>query len=133
MSRKKEKPANAKVPQRHPVAWKSALWPHLELIRSMRRGRKSFQAIADHLAAQHDILVTYRTVRNFLSRVSERAKKGRALPLGFEAHMPKPKSPTPLPSEPTLLKVTPESLMEDHQPEGAWGPRKLRKQNENPD
>ena len=63
--------ANKTMPKDHPVAWGSPLWPHLELIRSMRRQRKKWADIADHLEADHGVKVTFRTVRNFFKRATD--------------------------------------------------------------
>jgi hypothetical protein len=74
------------MPKEHPVAWASPLWPHLETIRSMRRQRKKWTEIADHLANDHGVKVTFRTVRNFFKRSTD---PNRKLPLGFEPDQPK--------------------------------------------
>ena len=74
--------ANKTMPKDHPVAWGSPLWPHLELIRSMRRQRKKWADIADHLEADHGVKVTFRTVRNFFKRATDPNKKR---PLGFDS------------------------------------------------
>jgi hypothetical protein len=68
------------MPKNHPVAWGSPLWPHLDLIRSMRLQRKKWAEIAEHLKDDHGVDVTFRTVRNFFKRATD---PNRKRPLGF--------------------------------------------------
>src|SRR3979411_2095513 len=75
------------MPKEHPVAWASQLWPHLELIRSMRRQRKKWAEIADHLEREHSVKVTFRTVRNFFKRATDPKRKS---PLGVPQHSTPP-------------------------------------------
>lgn len=95
-------------PKDHPKPWASPLSPHLDEIRAMRRARATWQSIAEHLARVHQIKVTFRTVRNFFARAQQR--KG-ALPLGFEAHVPRPAAKTfsSPNTDPYCVDITPES------------------------
>jgi IS5 family transposase len=68
------------MPKEHPKPFQSQLWPHLETIRQMRRERKMWTEIADHLKTK-GVTVSYRTVRNFFLRT--RSPK-RRIPAGFE-------------------------------------------------
>jgi hypothetical protein len=83
-----EKQKSKVVPKDHPVAWKSELWPHEELIRSMRRGRKSYPEICDHLKEEYGITISPPTVRNFYIRSTKR--KHRGLPSGWPNPEPHP-------------------------------------------
>jgi hypothetical protein len=67
-----------RTPEVHPKPYESPLWPHLEAIRSLRRQRKTWAAIAAHLEETHGLKTSLRTVRNFFKR----ARAGR-VPLGF--------------------------------------------------
>jgi len=102
-----------KPPEKHPAAWQSPLWEHLDLIRSMRRARKGWKVIADHLKAAHGISVNYRTVIRFYARATN-PKKGK-LPLGFN-HLGATKAaphPDPTPDQRESAppaKQTPEGL-----------------------
>jgi IS5 family transposase len=80
------------VPKEHPKPFQSQLWPHLETIRQMRRERKMWTEIADHLKTK-GVTVSYRTVRNFFLRT--RSPK-RRIPAGFEEALGViPKQPAP--------------------------------------
>ena len=65
-------------PRTHPKPDGSELWPHLETIRAARRQRKTWAAIAEHLADKCGVRLSTWSVRNFFKR----AHKG-PLPLGF--------------------------------------------------
>src|SRR5258705_433821 len=67
-----------RTPEVHPKPYESPLWQHLETIRSLRRQRKTWAAIAAHLEETHGLKTSLRTVRNFFKRV----RAGR-VPLGF--------------------------------------------------
>jgi hypothetical protein len=67
-----------RTPKVHPKPYESPLWQHLETIRSLRRRRKTWAAIAVHLEESHGLTTSLRTVRNFFKR----ARSGR-VPLGF--------------------------------------------------
>ena len=105
-----------KPPEKHPVAWQSPLWEHLDLIRSMRRARKGWKVIADHLKAAHGISVNYRTVIRFYARATK-PKKGK-LPLGFN-HLgatkvaPQPNLTPDQPESAPPAKQTPEGPADD--------------------
>jgi hypothetical protein len=95
MKKKAKAPKTPKVaPKDHPPAWSSVLWPHLDTIRSLRRQRKTWLAITEHLKNDHGITITHRSVRNFFKR-SVNVK----LPLGFEDPVPSPPV-TPHPTNP---------------------------------
>jgi hypothetical protein len=68
-----------RTPEVHPKPYESPLWRHLETIRSLRRQRKTWAAIAAHLEERHGLKTSLRTVRNFFKR----ARAGR-VPLGFD-------------------------------------------------
>ena len=70
------------MPKEHPVAWASQLWPHIRLIQIMRRERKTWVEITQHLESRHNVKVTFRTVRNFFKRATDPDRKR---PLGFPA------------------------------------------------
>jgi IS5 family transposase len=74
------KPVKPAMPKEHPKPFQSSLWPHLETIREMRRARKMWTEIAEHLKTK-GVTVSYRTVRNFFLRT--RSPK-RRIPAGFE-------------------------------------------------
>jgi hypothetical protein len=83
------------VPKEHPRAWNSALWDHVETIRTLRRSRKTWKEVAGHLEKAHGLKLSDRTIRNFYVRYTARLRAG-TLPAGYE---PEPQ-PTPLPPEP---------------------------------
>jgi hypothetical protein len=57
----------------------------------MRRSRKGWQEIADHLEKQHGLKVTHRTLFRFFARATDPKRKR---PLGFEeAHPATPAAP----------------------------------------
>jgi hypothetical protein len=68
-----------RTPEVHPKPYESPLWRHLDTIRSLRRQRKTWAAIAVHLEKSHGLKTSLRTVRNFFMR----ARVGR-VPLGFD-------------------------------------------------
>ena len=68
-----------RTPEVHPKPYESPLWQHLETIRSLRRQRKTWAAIAVHLEESRGLKTSLRTVRNFFKR----ACAGR-VPLGFD-------------------------------------------------
>jgi hypothetical protein len=68
-----------RTPKVHPKPYESPLWPHVETIRSLRRQRKTWAAIAAHLQETYGLKTSLRTVRNFFKR----AHVGR-VPLGFD-------------------------------------------------
>ena len=68
-----------RTPEVHPKPYESPLWPHLESIRSLRRQRKTWAAIAAHLEETHGFKTSLRTVRNFFKRA-----RGGRMPLGFD-------------------------------------------------
>ena len=63
-----------------PRPWRSLLLPHLDEIRAMRRARRTWREIADHLRATHGIKIAPSNVYRFFKRAAQRKK----LPLGFE-------------------------------------------------
>jgi hypothetical protein len=79
------------IPESHPLAWKSQLWPHEELIRSMRRARHSWPEIAACLQKDHGIKISYQSVRNFFVRASDPKRRRRGVPTGW----PEPETPQP--------------------------------------
>lgn len=92
--KKKKQP----VRQEHPRPYGSPLWPHLDLIRSERQARKTWEEIAQKLHTEHGITTNFRTVHAFFKRVSQRARKGQEeLPLGF---VEPPRSVPPPPTKP---------------------------------
>jgi hypothetical protein len=80
------------TPTPHRGPWSSPLWDHLEDIRDMRRKRKRWLDVANHLKQQHGIKITPRAVRNFFVRATARIKAG-TLPAGFEAPAPTKTAP----------------------------------------
>ena len=72
----------------------SPLWTHLEIIRAMRRQRKTWLEIADRLKSDHNLVTSHKTVQNFFKRVSIREQKGSPQPLGFPEEQPPISSPT---------------------------------------
>ena len=65
-------------PKAHPSPYTSQLWPHLEMIRTLRRRRKTWRAITKHLEDECRVKLGVWTVRNFFKR----ATSGK-VPLGF--------------------------------------------------
>jgi hypothetical protein len=81
------------APQEHPRAWGSVLWDHRDEVLAMRRGRKTWKEITEHLAQTHGVKLTYGTVRNFFVRYSKRLKT-KNFPVGYG---PEPTIADPLP------------------------------------
>src|SRR5436305_10769355 len=98
MAKAKKRAYNRTMPREHPRAFQSPLWPHLEEIRSLRRARKLWVEIAEHLKREHGIAMTYRAVRNFFVRATN---PKRRIPYGLEEHVgPTPRAAAPLPPGP---------------------------------
>ena len=68
-----------RMPYGHPKPYESALWPHLDTIRLLRRQRKTWAAIAAHLEQGHGLKTSIRAVHKFFKRAS-----GARIPLGFK-------------------------------------------------
>jgi hypothetical protein len=64
--------------------YSSPLEPHIDLVRSMRRGRKTWPEIARRLELEHGLKTSHKTVQNWFKRWSDRVSKGKPLPMGFE-------------------------------------------------
>jgi hypothetical protein len=95
------------MPKRKSAGWtakarpkphESPLWPHLQLIRTMRLGRHTWAAIAEAIHQAGGPKVAVNTVYQFYKRVADRARKGKGLPLGFED--PFAGTPAPAPAQP---------------------------------
>lgn len=87
------------VPKEHPRAWNSALWDHVETLRTLRRSRKTWKEIAGHLEKAHGLKLSDRTIRNFFVRYTERSRAG-TLPAGYEPEPPvRPSGPETTPAE----------------------------------
>jgi hypothetical protein len=67
-----------RMPRAHPKPYESALWQHLDTIRSLRRQRKTWAAIAAHLEQAHGLKTSFQAVHKFFNRAS-----GARIPLGF--------------------------------------------------
>jgi hypothetical protein len=77
----------------HPAPFDSALWKHLDDIKRMRLGRKTWVQIAQHLATV-GVTVHPVTVFRFIQRVSRR----KSLPLGYQPiETPLMQTPPPKP------------------------------------
>ena len=82
MDRKKQHVEKRVVlPKSHPPAWGSALWQHVDTIRSMRRSRKKWREIAEYLTEEKCVPISPSAVRNFFARATD---PHRPRPLGFE-------------------------------------------------
>jgi hypothetical protein len=93
MPKPKTRVYNRTMPREHPRAFQSPLWPHLEEIRALRRARKMWVEIAEHLERTHHVKVSYRAVRNFFVRTQN---PKRRIPAGLEEHVgAKPAAPVP--------------------------------------
>jgi len=90
----RKKPGAKQMPKEHPAAWAIQLWPHLRTIQTMRREMKTWMEIAQYLEAEHDVKITFRTVRNFFKRATDPARKR---PLGFP-RVPQPPPETTVPT-----------------------------------
>jgi len=60
--------------------YSSPLEAHIDLIRSMRRGRKTWPEISAHLEREHGLKTSHKTIQNFFKHSINR----KQLPLGFE-------------------------------------------------
>jgi hypothetical protein len=67
------------IPDNQTPRFQSPLWPYLEEIRSLRRARKTWHAIAEKMAVDHGVKQTLQGVRLFFKRNGQR----KELPLGF--------------------------------------------------
>jgi hypothetical protein len=96
------------IPKSHPPAWGSALWQHVDTIRSMRRARKKWREIAEYLTEQKRVPISPSAVRNFFARATD---PDRSRPLGFEPIPLQTDDPDPLPksSQPVDLPPSPHS------------------------
>jgi hypothetical protein len=59
--------------------YSSPLWKHVDLIRAMRRGHRTWPEIARCLEQEHGLKTSHKTVHGFFKRVVSRDK----LPLGW--------------------------------------------------
>src|ERR1700731_2503294 len=59
------------IPKSHPPAWGSALWQHVDTIRSMRRARKKGREIAEYLTEKKGVPFSPSAVRNFFARAPD--------------------------------------------------------------
>jgi hypothetical protein len=98
----------------HPLPHRSPLWKHLELIRSMRLGRHTWEQIADRISEIQGESVHPTTVYNFFKRYADRLKRtGRGQALGFE---PLPGDATPAapgPAQPAAAPAPPSTIAEE--------------------
>ena len=106
MTKGKPRAYNRRMPDKPPKAFQSALWPHLEEIRSLRRARKMWPEIAEHLHQKHGIRMTYRAIRNFFVRATN---PNRRIPIGMEEHVgAPPRQPVPAgPAQPAAAHQAP--------------------------
>jgi hypothetical protein len=74
--------ARTPAKQDNPKPYRSPLWAHLDEIRERRLAQDTWEAIAEKLALQHGINVSFQAVHAFFRRAS---KRGRRRPLGFVA------------------------------------------------
>lgn len=75
-----------------PKAYQSPLRPHFELIRELRRKRKTWKEISEILAGEpHRLKTSHKTIQNFFRR----ALYPKRIPMGFEDFAPDPKPPEP--------------------------------------
>ena len=70
--------------------YSSPLWKHVDLIRAMRRGHRTWPEIARCLEQEHGLKTSHKTVHGFFKRVVSRDK----LPLGW-AEPEQPLRPLP--------------------------------------
>jgi hypothetical protein len=70
--------------------YSSPLWKHVDLIRTMRRGHRTWPEIARCLEREHGLKTSHKTVHGFFKRVVSRNK----LPLGW-AEPEQPLRPPP--------------------------------------
>jgi hypothetical protein len=68
------------VKQDKPKAYRSPLWAHLDEIHKWRSARETWVAIADKLATQYGLKVSFQRVQSFFKRAIDR---DRRQPLGF--------------------------------------------------
>src|SRR6516164_10935764 len=73
------------LPKTHPGPLRSELWRYLEEIRSCRRKKRTWQAIAKELEQTGGIKLTAGTVRNFFKRASRRVPFQRNIRLDAAA------------------------------------------------
>jgi hypothetical protein len=72
--------------------YSSPLWKHVDLIRAMRRGHRTWPEIARCLEQEHGLKTSYKTVHGFFKRLVSRDK----LPLGWtEPEEPSHATPAP--------------------------------------
>jgi hypothetical protein len=67
------------------MPFSSPLLPHIELIRSMRRGHKTWKQISVFLDQRKGVKSDYRTIQNFFKRWHDRQNE---MPLGWEKMVP---------------------------------------------
>jgi hypothetical protein len=75
-----------------PKAYRSPLRPHFELIRELRRKRKTWKEISEILAGEpYRLKTSHKTIQNFFRR----ALYPKRIPMGFEDFAPAAAGPTP--------------------------------------
>jgi len=73
-------PLETTVKQDKPKAYRSPLWAHLDEIHKWRLARETWKAIANKLATQYGLKVSFQRVQSFFKRAIDR---DRRQPLGF--------------------------------------------------
>jgi hypothetical protein len=73
-------PLQTTVKENKPKAYRSPLWAHLDEIHKWRLARETWEAIANKLATQYDLKISFQRVQSFFKRAIER---DRRQPLGF--------------------------------------------------
>src|ERR1700730_10879475 len=73
-------PLQTPVKQDKPKAYRSPLWAHLDEIHKWRLARETWEAIANKLAIQYGLKVSFQRVQSFFKRAIDR---DRRQPLGF--------------------------------------------------
>jgi hypothetical protein len=68
------------VKQDNPKPYRSPLWAHLDEIHEWRLARETWEAIANKLAIQYGLKVSFQRVQSFFKRAIDR---DRRQPLGF--------------------------------------------------
>ena len=73
-------PLQTPVKEDKPKAYRSPLWAHVDEIRKRRLARETWEAIANKLAIQYALKVSFQRVQSFFKRAIDR---DRRRPLGF--------------------------------------------------
>ena len=101
---------DGKMPEEHPLAYRSVLWSHLLKIADLVEARNTWKEITRVLNEEHGVSVKQGTVINFYNRYASRKRPlPRSIQILIEKQRPKPvqRFTRPVASEKPKWELTP--------------------------